>query len=146
MRHLHRKRLNFKIDAGNLRTAVSNLAARALAKFGEPDVSALAQFQAGGDQHAVNVDTRLAFKLKQHAHAACVVGAPAQDPAPATQNRPRERLDKPRRLRTGNGLHLHRPGNGERLPHFEVRHAQPHCWVIGAPAKCFTAVPESNGP
>src|SRR5208282_2974868 len=62
------KSLNLEIDAGDLRTAISLLAARALAKFGEPDVAALAEFQPRRNHDRVDVDTGLPLEFEQHVH------------------------------------------------------------------------------
>ena len=59
----------------------SMVAAGALAKFGKADMAALAQFQSGRDQYAVDIDAGLAFELKQHVDCSGIVGAAAQHPA-----------------------------------------------------------------
>jgi hypothetical protein len=64
MRYFDREGLNLKVDAGDLRAAIANVAAGTLAKFGEPDMRALAQFEAGSDQHAVDFDASLAFEFE----------------------------------------------------------------------------------
>ena len=51
-------------------SAICWLAARALAEFGKADMPALAQFQPGGNQHAVNIHAGLPLELEQHAHRA----------------------------------------------------------------------------
>jgi hypothetical protein len=68
------------------------MAARALAELGKADVPALAQFQPGGDHHAVNIHAGLPLELEQHAHRAGIVGAAAQHPAAAAENCAGERL------------------------------------------------------
>ena len=82
----HRKGLDFEIDAGDLRAAILLVAAGALAKLGEADVPVLAQFEAGGNEHAVDVEAGLALELEQHAHRAGVAGAAAQNPAAAAED------------------------------------------------------------
>lgn len=106
-----RKRLNLKIDAGNLVSAVDWPKISALAKFGEADMPALAQFHACGNQHTVNIETTSPLEFEQQVHGAGVVACPAQHPSSAAQNRARNRPQQVSRLLHRYGAHLHRPGN-----------------------------------
>ena len=94
MHHLQRKGLNLQVDAGDLRAAFLLMAAGALAELGKADMPVLAQFQPGGDQHAVDVHAGLALELEEHAHRACIVSAAAQNPAATAENCTRENLDQ----------------------------------------------------
>ena len=115
MHQLDGKGLDLQVDAGNLGAAILLVAAGALAEFGKADVPALAQFQAGGDHHAVNIDAGLPLKLEQHIHGAGIVCSAAENPAATTQDCAGESLDQARRLFDGDGLHLHGPGNAHHL-------------------------------
>lgn len=66
----------------------------ALAKLSESDVAGLAQLDSGGDEHAVDVNARLALELEEHIYGAPVVGTAAQHPSPATENGSCERADE----------------------------------------------------
>ena len=84
-------------------------AACALAELGEPNVSRMAEFEPGRNEHAVDIEARLALEFKQHGHRSGVAGAPAQNPSPAAEDAAGEHLHQPRGLLGGNGFHLQRP-------------------------------------
>src|SRR5580692_3984467 len=108
-RPLHGKCLYLKVDAGNLSATFLQLAARALAKFGESNMPGLTQVDSGGNQHTVNIHANLPLKFEQHVHRACIVCAPAQYPAATGKDCTRKRTHEMRWLVTADSLHLHRP-------------------------------------
>ena len=110
-RHGRRKRLDFQIDAGDIAAAFLGVAARALAEFGETHVAVLVQLQAGGDEHAVDIEACLALEFEQHAHHAGVAGAAAEDPAAAAKDAAGECFHQARGLFGRNRFHFQRPGN-----------------------------------
>ena len=141
---LHRKGLYFEVDAGNFRSAILLMVARALAKLFKADMPLLAQVKPRRNQYAVDVYASLPFKLKQHAHDTRVVGSAAKDSAATAKNGDREGLDESRRLLDGNSLHLHCPRYAYGLFPVELRHRDPHTALIGAARKRITNVQESN--
>jgi len=108
------KGLDLQIDAGNLGAAILLVAACTQAEFGKADVPTLAQLQAGGDQHAVNLNAGLALEFKQDGHRTGIVGATAENPAATAKNGSGEGLDQSRGLFDRNSVDLHRPGGTNR--------------------------------
>ena len=115
MQHLNRKGLDLQVDAGDLAAAILLVAAGALAEFGEADMPALAQLQAGGDHDAVDIDAGLPLELEEHVHGAGIVCAAAEDPSATAEDRAGQDLNQPRGVLDGDGLHLHRPWNADGL-------------------------------
>jgi hypothetical protein len=138
--------LYFQIEADDLHAARLLLMARAVAKFGETHVPALAQFHSGGDEDAIDFQANLPLEFKENVYLACVVGVAAQYPAAAGQNCPGKGLCQSRRFFHGNSLHLHCPGHiGRRFGgEFDWRGIF-HNVFIGAAVECMISVQERNG-
>jgi len=129
----------------NLGAAILLVAAGALAEFSKANVTVLAQFQAGGNHHAVNIDAGLPLKLEQHIHGACIVCSAAENPAATTQDSAGEGLDQARGLFCGDGLHLHGPGNVDCMSCILGWQHEFHTCFIGAGKHSIIVVAESNG-
>src|ERR1035437_10956323 len=93
LHHLDGGGLDLQVDAGNIGTALLLVVAGALAEFSKTDVPALAQFQAGGDHHAVNINAGLPLELEQHIHGAGIVCSAAENPAATAEDCAGEGLD-----------------------------------------------------
>jgi len=143
--HFRRVGLDLKVDARDFFAAGTGVVAGALAKLGEADVAILAKFQARGDEDAIDIDAVLALKLEEHVDESCVVGSPAQHPASAPENCAGKGLNKAGRLLNGDSLHLHRPGNAQRLSGIIGQHASPHRLLIGEEEGNVNCVQELNG-
>ena len=106
---LHRERVDFNVHADDFAAALFNMAAGALAEFGKPHVSLLAELQACGDEHRININAVVALKLKQHIDNSKVAGAPAEDPATIGEKRAGKDLNHARGFFPRSGLHLEGP-------------------------------------
>ena len=90
--------MDFEIHACDFCPALALATAGALAKFGESDVTRLAQFKTGRNEHAVDIEACLPFKFEEEIHQPCVTGAAAENPPAATQDSAGEALDEAPRL------------------------------------------------
>lgn len=144
-RHLHRIGLHFEVDTGDLVAAILLLRSSALAKLSKANMAILAEFNSGGDQHAVDIHASLTLELEQHVDQSGLVCSTAQNPPATTKDRTGEGADKARWVFHGDSLHLHRPGYAFRRPCVLARHSPPPNAHIGAGCNGFTHVPESNG-
>jgi hypothetical protein len=96
--YLHRRRLNFEINAHNLIPAFPLDHACALAQLRKADMRALAQFEARSNQNAVNLEAGVSFKFKQDLDQARVTCTAAQNPTPASKDRAGKGFHHPARL------------------------------------------------
>src|SRR5579863_3565471 len=140
-----RECLDLELDAGDLSGAVGEMAARTLAQLSETDVAGLAELNARGDDHGVDVDAELALEFKEHGDGAGVAGSAAEHPAAASKDGAGKRLHEVGGLNGRNGLHLHRPGIGDGDP-FDLLVCDKHfSRFIGGGRDAARIVPESHG-
>ena len=74
------KSLDFKVDAGDVGSAILMAVAGALAEFSKADVPVLTELQPGRNEDAVDVDAGLTFELEEHIDCSGIVGAAAEHP------------------------------------------------------------------
>jgi hypothetical protein len=72
--------VDFEIDTYDFEAAIGEMTSRALAKFGEFEVSELAEFETDGDEGGIDFEAGLAFEFKEHIDGAGIVGTPAENP------------------------------------------------------------------
>lgn len=127
------KSLDFQVYAGDFRSAVASLIARALAQFSETDMPGLAELDSGGNQKAVDLNARTPLEFKEHVNHSVVAGTAAEHPAAASQDAPSNYADQPRRFNRRHSFHLQRPGEEGRTVSFGLQHGKPHTPLIGLP-------------
>jgi hypothetical protein len=92
---LDRSRLNFEIDAHSFFPAFHPDQTRTLAQFRKADMRPLAQFEARGNQDAVDFQAGSPFEFKHDVDQARVTCTPAQHPTPTSEDCAGEGLHHP---------------------------------------------------
>ena len=139
-----REGLYFEVNAGNLTPAVGMVIPGAMAEFREAYMSVLAEFNAGCNKNAVDVDAGLALKFKEQIHNAGISGAATQNPAAASKNCTGKCADQARWFNHGHGLDFEGPRHFDRPCRITLQHIEPHNAYIGRPHRNLSAVLESN--
>lgn len=135
-----RRGLNLEIHAHNLVRRTLPTKYGALAKLRELQVGRSAQFHAGSDKDAVDLQARSPLEFKEQVYQAGISRAAAQHPPATCEDRPSHSLNQAARFLAGNRSNLHRPGNRHGL-HFVARNRLwSHVLLIGGAAPDLRAV------